>query len=133
MAAFRRALNEFLRRADDGARGHGLTAQQYQLLLTVRGHHKYPAVTIGNLSEAMKLQQSSMSLLVDRCVRKGHVLREEDPTDRRRALVRLSDAGQALLDEIMAANRAEIGRFEAAVFGTTLIDALHRPPSGDVA
>jgi DNA-binding MarR family transcriptional regulator len=123
-AAFRVGLHEFLRRADDRARERGLTAQQYLLLLTVRGHEKYPAVTIGDISSAMRLQQSSTSLLVDRCVKRGLLLRAEDPGDRRRALVRLSGDGQRVLDDIMEANRRDLGRLEATVFGTSLRDAI---------
>jgi DNA-binding MarR family transcriptional regulator len=132
-ADFRRALHEFLRRADEHARGRGLTSQQYLLLLTVRGHAKYPAVTIGDISTALRLQQSSTSLLVDRCVKRGLLLRSEDPTDRRRALVRLNSEGQSLLDDIMDANRRDLGRLEAALFGTSLRDAIGRTQTDVVA
>lgn len=131
-AAFRVGLHEFLRQADERARERGLTAQQYLLLLLVRGHPKYPAVTIGDISSAMRLQQSSTSLLVDRCVKRGILLRSEDPVDRRRALVHLSQEGQRLLDDIMEANRRALGRLEAAIFGTSLRDAI-RTETADVA
>jgi DNA-binding MarR family transcriptional regulator len=129
-AAFRVGLYEFFRRADNHARDHGLTSQQYLLLLTVRGHSKYPAVSIGDISDSMRLQQSSTSLLVDRCVRRGILLRAEDPTDRRRALVRLSQEGQRLLDTIMEANRRDLGRLEATMFGSSLRDAIGAETNG---
>lgn len=127
-ADFYRALREFLQRADDRARGRGLTRQQFLLLLAVRGHRNYPSVSVGEVSDALKLQQSSTSLLIDRCVKRGHILRTEDPADRRRALVRLSEGGQALLDDIMDANRRDLGRLESALFGGSLQDAIR---SGD--
>jgi DNA-binding MarR family transcriptional regulator len=123
-AAFRVGLHEFLRRADEHARDRGLTSQQYLLLLTVRGHSKYPAVTIGDISTAMRLQQSSTSLLVDRCVKRDLLLRTEDPIDRRRALVQLSEEGQQMLDDIMEANRRDLGRLEATMFGSSLREAI---------
>ncbi len=130
-AEFYRALHEFLRRADERARKQGLTSQQFVLMLAVRGHGKYPAVSISNISDSLKLQQSSTSLLVERCVKRGLVWRTEDPTDRRRALVRLSDDGQALLDDIMEANRRDLGRLESSLFSAALQDVI-KPDEDEV-
>lgn len=131
-AEFYRALYEFLRRADERARQQGLTSQQFVLMLAVRGHEKYPAVSISDISGSLKLQQSSTSLLVDRCVKRDLVVRTEDPTDRRRALVRLSADGQALLDDIMEANRRDLGRLESSLFNAALGDVIN-PGQRDVS
>jgi DNA-binding MarR family transcriptional regulator len=129
-AEFYRALYEFLRRADERARNQGLTSQQFVLMLAVRGHQNYPAVSISDISGSLKLQQSSTSLLVDRCVKRGLVWRSEDPVDRRRALVRLSESGQTLLDDIMEANRRDLGRLESSLFNAALHDVISPDPGG---
>jgi DNA-binding MarR family transcriptional regulator len=58
--------------------------------------HVGPA-TIGQLAEHMGIGQSAASLQVDRLVQAHLAERSDDPADRRRALVRLTPAGAALL------------------------------------
>jgi DNA-binding MarR family transcriptional regulator len=58
--------------------------------------HIAPA-TIGQLAEHMHVGQSAASLLVDRLVQAHLAERTDDPADRRRALVRLTEEGEALL------------------------------------
>lgn len=104
-ATFRRTLRAFLSRSEHEAREAGITPQQYLLLLVVRGHSGYPGITIGTITEDLKLAQPTASLLVDRAVKRGLLTRVEDVSDRRRALVSLTAEGQGILDRIMSANR----------------------------
>jgi DNA-binding MarR family transcriptional regulator len=85
------------------------------LLLIVRGHEKYPAVTISAVAEDLKLQHSTASLLVDRAVKKGLLHRVEDATDRRRALVSLTEHGQRVLDSVMASTQRYLHSLEARI------------------
>ena len=73
---------------------HGLGVSQIRLLLALA--HIAPA-TIGQLADYLRIGQSAASLLVDRLVQAGWVERTDDPLDRRRALVRLTEEGEALL------------------------------------
>jgi DNA-binding MarR family transcriptional regulator len=130
-ADFRRALHEYLRRADKNARDRGLTPQHYLLLLVLRGHRKYPRVTIGDIADALQLTQPSTSLLVDRCVKLRHLLRQRDPADRRRVLVGLSPSGQTLLDDIMEANRRDLGRLNSAFIAPSFHVARVLSTEGD--
>ena len=52
------------------------------------------ALTVGQLAERMGLSKPTASQLVDRLVQLGLVARTEDPDDRRRARLSLSDAGR---------------------------------------
>src|SRR5579884_1882402 len=88
-AAFRCAIREFLRFAEEQARELGITPQQHVLLAITRGHPSYPRVTIGDVATALQVRQSSASLLVDRSVKKGLLNRREDDEDRRRAIISL--------------------------------------------
>jgi DNA-binding MarR family transcriptional regulator len=123
-ADFRCALRRFFRFAEEQARTLGITPQQHFLLVLVRGHRSHPKVTIGELAEALQLRQSSTSLLVDRSVKRGLLDRQEDPADRRRAMVSLTDEGQQILDRIMRANRRELGMLRDALFRESLRRAL---------
>ena len=104
-ADFRYAMRRFLRVSEENARATGMTPQQHMLLLIVRGHPSYPAVNITEIAEHLQLRHHSASLLVDRAVNRGLLHREQDPTDRRRALVSVTSEGQEKLDHITSANR----------------------------
>jgi len=82
-----------LRLAQDWT-NHGLSLPQIRLLLALA--HVAPA-TIGQLAEYLHIGQSAASLLVDRLVQAQLADRSDDPADRRRALVRLTAAGEASL------------------------------------
>ncbi len=123
-ADFRCALRQFLRFAEEQARQEGVTPQQYVLLVVTRGHASYPVVTIGDIAQALQVRQSSASLLVDRSVKRGLLDRREDPADRRRAIVRLTEEGQRILDIIMDANRRELGTLRDSLFRESFLNAM---------
>jgi DNA-binding MarR family transcriptional regulator len=125
-ADFRCALRRFLRYAEEQAMARGVTPQQHLVLVVVRGHSEYPSVSIRELAEALQLRQSSVSLLVDRCVKRGLLERRDDPQDRRRSNLRLTLEGQRLLDEITHANRRQLGSLQEALFSESLRSALQK-------
>ena len=125
-ADFRCALRRFLHFAEEQARMAGITPQQHLLLLIVRGHPSYPAVSIGEVADSLQIRHHASSLLVDRSVKRGLLDRREDPDDRRRALVSLTEEGQRMLDHITLANRRELGTLEGALFRDSFREALHR-------
>jgi DNA-binding MarR family transcriptional regulator len=127
-ADFRCGLRKFLRFSEEQARKLGITPQQHVLLVVVRGHHSYPMVTIGDIADALQVRQSSASLLVDRSVKRGLLNRREDPDDRRRAVVTLTDEGQELLDKIMLENRRELGSLHDSLFRESFLRALRQQP-----
>lgn len=107
-AVFRTTLRLFFRGAEDNARKEGLSPQQRQMLLAVRGHPSHPAVSMKELTEALQVREPSASTLVDRAVKKGHVLRVRSAADRRKVELSLTQVGQDLLDRVMEANRKEL-------------------------
>ena len=72
----------------------GLTLSQIRLLLVLA--HSGPA-TIGQIADHLRIGQSAASLQVDRLVQAHLAERADDPADRRRAIVRLTEAGEASL------------------------------------
>jgi len=130
-ADFRCGLRQFLRFAEEQSREAGITPQQHVLLAIVRGHQQYPTVTIGDVAESLQVRQSSASLLVDRCVKRGLLQRDEDTGDRRRAIVSLTSEGQEILDRIMTANRRELGSLRYTLFRESFLAALREHANGD--
>jgi DNA-binding MarR family transcriptional regulator len=123
-ADFRYAIRRFLRYSEKQARACGITPQQHMLLLIVRGHPSYPAVSIGEIAERLQLRHHSASLLVERGVQRGLLRREKDAVDRRRALVSLTEEGERILACITQANKQELNALDEALF--RLRDSLSR-------
>lgn len=109
-AAFRFALREFVRFSETAARRLGLTPQQYQALLAIRGFPGRDQVSIGELAERLQLRHHSAVGLVDRLVSKRLAVRVKSTVDRRRVLVRLTTLGIRLLARVSAVNRGELRR-----------------------
>jgi DNA-binding MarR family transcriptional regulator len=108
MAAFRRTLRRFLRFAEEGARASGLTHQQYQLLLAVRGNPNRDWAFVHELADALQIRHHAAVGLVNRCERAGFVRREQDPHDRRHVRVSLTESGATALGRIAYRNRNEL-------------------------
>ena len=72
LAAFRAGLRSFLRFSEDAARSVGLTPQQHQLLVSIRGHTGPEPPTVGDLAKALQLKHHSAGELVNRIVQRGY-------------------------------------------------------------
>jgi DNA-binding MarR family transcriptional regulator len=110
LARFRFALRVFLRFSEDAARTAGLTPNQHQLILAVRG---FPSgsPTISDLAEWLQLRHNSTVELVQRAVDAGLLERHADEVDRRRQRLALTPAGEALLASLSEAHGEELRRF----------------------
>jgi DNA-binding MarR family transcriptional regulator len=109
LALFRLALRRFLAVADANARGLGLTAQQYQALLSIKGG--YPGrqeISISELADHLLLKNHSAVELVGRLVKAGLVTRSPAPEDRRRICVRITPRGEQILERLAGANIREL-------------------------
>ena len=72
----------------------GLSLPQIRLLFVLA--HAGPS-TVNQIAERLHSGQSAASLLVDRLVQAHLAERTDDPADRRRAIVRLTEDGEALM------------------------------------
>jgi DNA-binding MarR family transcriptional regulator len=111
LARLRYLLRVFLRFSEDAARDEGLTPQQHQLLLAVRGFSDGRAPTVGEVAEMLQLQQHSVVELVDRAEDSGLIRRTADAKDRRRQLLTLSQEGEERLARLAPLHQAELRRF----------------------
>ena len=57
--------------------------------------HHYGDLTMNNLAEKMHLSISTVTRVVEQLVKKKYVIRQEDATDRRFRLIKLTEAGEA--------------------------------------
>lgn len=108
LAAFRAALRKFLRVSEDLAHGVGITPQQHQALLAVRGYPGETAPTVGDLAVRLQLRHNSAVGLVTRLEKQGFVKREASKRDQRRMHVKITPKGHALLDKLTEAHRSEL-------------------------
>jgi DNA-binding MarR family transcriptional regulator len=127
LAAFRHALRRFLAFSEARAREVGLTPQQHQALLSIKGG--YPGrdeISIGELAAHLLLKNHSAVELVDRLVKGGFVTRNPAPEDRRRIVLRVTDKGEAVLRRVSNANLAELAA--AAPLMAGFLATLEEPP-----
>jgi DNA-binding MarR family transcriptional regulator len=94
IARFRYELRRFLAFSEIEANRSGLSAQQYQALMAIRGFSTREPVSIGDLARYMLIRHHTAVELVDRMVRLKIVSRSTDPSDGRRVLLALTREGE---------------------------------------
>jgi DNA-binding MarR family transcriptional regulator len=122
LAEFRYQLRRFLRFSEEAGSAAGLTAQQYQALLAIRGFPGKECVTIGELRERLQLQPHSVVGLIDRLAAKRLVIRQTSRTDRRRVHIQLTSRGTNLLEAVASEHRQRLCQIGPELTGT--IDAI---------
>ena len=110
LAEFRYALRQFLRFSEDEAAAAGLTPQQHQALLAIKGFPGRDRVTIGELAERLQLRHHSAVGLTDRLVAERWVARRRDRQDRRQVHLELTARGEAVLERLSAAHKEQLRR-----------------------
>ncbi|HEV7925597.1 MAG TPA: MarR family transcriptional regulator [Verrucomicrobiae bacterium] len=110
LAAFRYALRRFIHFSEEAAQAAGITAQQYQALLAIKGFPARDRVTVGALAERLQLRHHSAVGLVDRLVTEKLVARQSSAEDRRQVLVRLTRRGEAILERLASVHREQLKR-----------------------
>ena len=106
LAALRHALRQFLAFSQSAARAAGLTPQQHQALLAIKGFPGRDTVTVSELAERLQLRHHSTVELLDRLVDLKLVVRQHLAADRRQVHVRLSARGEQILDALSSAHEA---------------------------
>jgi DNA-binding MarR family transcriptional regulator len=77
----------------------GLTYPQYLTLLALWGSPDGP-MTVGELGQRLRLDTGTLTPLLKRLEKAGHLSRRRDPDDERRVLLDLTDQGWALRDRV---------------------------------
>lgn len=110
LADLRYALRQFLRFSEDAAHAAGITPQQHQALLAIKGFPGRDRVTIGELAERLQIRHHSAVGLVDRLVANGFLKREPAQNDRRQVQLTLTVRSENVLAKLSAAHKEQIRR-----------------------
>jgi DNA-binding MarR family transcriptional regulator len=121
-----------------GAAEERVTLPQFRLLVVLASHGGTKQVT---LAESLAVNPSTAMRMVDRLVATGLVSRNVNPSSRREVVLRLTDAGQQIVDEVTRLRRREISAIVAqmpAAARSGLVEALRafaeaagEPPAGE--
>lgn len=107
-ALFRHAIRRFLRLSEDNSREAGITPQQYQLLLAIKGMDNRDWATVSELANSLQLRHHSAVGLCQRAEQIGLVNIIRDTQDKRSVRVYLTEQGETLLATIAIKNRSEL-------------------------
>jgi DNA-binding MarR family transcriptional regulator len=121
------------------AREHGFSVSEWRVMATLAGGDP---VSIGRLAQVAVMKQPTVTRMLDRMALKGHVERLPHDSDRRITLVRITDAGERTVKQLMELAREHeyrvlepFGLEKAEVLKTTLrrmIELHEGAPAEDV-
>lgn len=110
LAQLRYLLRRFLAFSERVASVKGVTAQQHQAMLAIRGFGGSHPLSTGELAERLGIRHHSAVGLVDRLSARGLVQRKDGTADRRQVFVVLTPMAESLLWELSAVHRDELRR-----------------------
>jgi DNA-binding MarR family transcriptional regulator len=119
LARFRFGIRRYLRFSEETVRSHGLTPQQYQLLLALKGFPGRDWATVRELAERLQLRHHSVVELVNRAQAQGLVGRAPHPDDARAVQVVLTEDGEQILGRLSALHRDELRRMNSTLVPPT--------------
>jgi len=108
LANLRKSIRVFLRFSEEGARMEGITPQQHQVLLAVKGQANRDWASVGEVADFLQLRHHTVVGLIDRCVAAGLVRREPSQIDRRKVEIWLTSRGESILTRLVKRNTMEL-------------------------
>ncbi|TAL01519.1 MAG: MarR family transcriptional regulator [Rhodospirillaceae bacterium] len=110
LAEFRYLLRRFLVFSESAALEAGLSAQQHQALLAIKGFADHEHIGVGELAERLGIRHHSAVGLIDRLVANGLVCRQPNDVDRRQVLIALTPKAESLLAGLSITHQDELKR-----------------------
>ncbi len=108
LARFRYELRKFQAFSASAADRAGLTTQQHQALLAVKGFSNDAPISVGDLAQYMLIRHHTAVELVDRMTRLKVLSRRVDGADGRRVLVSLTKEGERRLQKLSKIHQEEL-------------------------
>lgn len=121
LAKFRYQLRVFLAFSETAAARQGLTPQQHQALLAIKGFDGPDLTSVGDLARALLIRHHTAVELATRMKRLGLIDRSADARDARRVLLKLTAHGERKLQALSAIHLEELG-----AVGPTLVSILRQ-------
>lgn len=110
LSEFRYELRKFMEFSSSAARQAGLTPQQHQALLAIKGLSATGTVRVGDIAARLISRHNSTVELLNRLADLGMVRRQTDAEDRRRINIVLTPKAEHLLEKLSDAHIAELKR-----------------------
>lgn len=108
LAEFRYQIRRFLNFSEKAAQAEGLSPQQHQLLLALKGLPEGTLPTIRDIAKRLHLRHHSAVELTNRLAARGMIRKRQDHVDRRHVLLEISPRGEAALRKLSLTHRAEL-------------------------
>ncbi len=108
LSEFRYQLRRFLRFSEEAVQAHGVTPQQYLLMLHTQGFNGRDWATVGELAERLQMVPHGAVALVKRCEALDLVQRQRNEDDRREVRVSLTTQGIQILEKLAFMHREEL-------------------------
>lgn len=121
LAEFRFTLREFLHFSEEAAHEAGLSPQQHQALLAIKGFSRREVMTVGELARKLRVKHHSAVGLIDRLEKEGMVERHTANDDRRKVIITVTKRGLQVLEHLSSVHKSELRRI-----GPTFRAALDR-------
>jgi len=126
IADFRAAMNQVKCASSERLVRMGISMAQLHILYTLQRGGEMP---MSRLAEVLHVSLSSATGLIDRIEERGFVERAHVPEDRRIVLIRVTDAGRRMLEEVDAISSellrsvfGRIGRSQLAAVGRAIAE-----------
>lgn len=110
LAEFRYTLRSFMSFSENAAKEVGITPQQHQALLAIKGFPGREQISISELSERLQIKHHSAVGLVNRLEDEKLIVRSPAPDDRRKVFISLTKRGIAMLEKLSDIHREELQR-----------------------
>ncbi len=115
IADFRATMTQLKCASSERLLREGVSMAQIHIMYTVQRHGE---MTMSQLADVLNVSDSNATGLVDRMAERGFVQRDRVPTDRRVVVVRVTETGEKLLEQIDALTdeilRSVLGRLGPA-------------------
>lgn len=128
LSDFRLALRKYLNFSQQAAEAAGLSPQQHQALLTIRGSID-AKITIAYLAERLCIRHNTAVELSKRLETAKLIRRRPSPDDGRAILLSLTAAGSRKIKELTHTHRAELRQFRPEI--SAILDNLEGAASID--
>jgi len=86
----------------------GLTPQQHQALLAIKGFPGREQITIRELADRLQIRHHSAVGLVNRLESENLIIRSPAPNDRRKVFISLTEHSRSILERLSITHREEL-------------------------
>ncbi len=126
IADFRAAMNQVKCASSERLVRMGVSMAQVHIMYTLQRNGEMP---MSRLADVLQVSLSNATGLIDRIEERGFVERTRVPEDRRVVMIRVTDAGRRMLDEVDAISSdllrsvfGRIGRSQVAAVGRAIAE-----------